>query len=113
MPSCLQRRPTGQLRASIRPGSASHYRMFGQLPFRNQLKQFRTKRRRIRAHFGSPDNIAATALTIGQRRTSRGILGGYMLKVDARHGVKGLLPASESYFLDRSNSKEPLRARGM
>ena len=76
----------------------------------HQLKRFRTKRRRIRAHFGSPDNIAATALTIGQRRTSRGILGGYMLKVDARHGVKGLLSASESYFLDRSNSKEPLRA---
>jgi hypothetical protein len=76
----------------------------------HQLKRFRTKRRRIRAHFGSADNIAATALTIGQRRTSRGILGGYMLKVDARHGVKGLLPASESYFLDRSNSKEPLRA---
>jgi hypothetical protein len=24
-----------------------------------------------------------------------------MLKVDARHGVKGLFPASESYFLDR------------
>src|SRR3984893_1733019 len=79
----------------------------------HQLKQFRTKRRRIRAHFGSSDNIAAAALTIGQRRTSCGILGGYMLKVDARHGVKGLLPASESYFLDRSNSKEPLRARGM
>ena len=40
----------------------------------HQLKQFRTKRRRIRAHFGSLDNIAATALTIGQLRTSRGIL---------------------------------------
>jgi hypothetical protein len=30
--------------------------------------------------------------------------------VDARHGVKGLLTASEGYFLDRSNSDEPLRA---
>src|SRR5258707_1186345 len=38
----------------------------------HQLKQFRTKRRRIRAHFGSPDNIAAAALTIGQRRTAQG-----------------------------------------
>src|SRR6266567_4799993 len=37
----------------------------------HQLKQFRTKRRRIRAHFGSPDNIAAAALTIGQRRTAQ------------------------------------------
>src|SRR5207244_1167517 len=76
----------------------------------HQLKQFRTKRRRIRAHFGSPDNIAAAALTIGQRRTSRGILGGYTLKIDARHGVKSLAPASESYFLDRAGVNEPLLA---
>jgi hypothetical protein len=75
----------------------------------HQLKGFRTKRRRIRAHFGSSDNILTTALTIGQRRTGRGIIGGYMLKVDARHGVKGLLPASESYFLDRDRN-EPLHA---
>jgi len=76
----------------------------------HQLKQFSTKRRRIRAHFGSPDNIAAAALTIGQRRTSRGTLGGYMLKVDARHGVKSLAPASESYFLDPASDSEPLQA---
>jgi hypothetical protein len=76
----------------------------------HQLKQFRTKRRRIRAHFGSADNIAATALTISQRHTTRGILGGYMLKVDARHGVRSLIPASESYFLDRSGINEPLQA---
>ena len=75
----------------------------------HQLKQFRTKRRRIRAHFGSPDNIAAAALTIGQRRTAQGMVGGYMLKVDARHGVKSLFPASESYFLDRGGN-EPLQA---
>jgi hypothetical protein len=74
-----------------------------------QLKQFRTKRRRIRAHFGSPDNIVAAALTIGQRRTAQGLVGGYMLKVDARHGVKSLFPASESYFLDRAGN-EPLQA---
>ena len=75
----------------------------------HQLKQFRTKRRRIRAHFGSSDNILAVALTIGQRRTTQGIIGGYMLKVDARHGVKSLFPASESYFLDRA-CNEPLHA---
>jgi hypothetical protein len=75
----------------------------------HQLKQFRTKRRRIRAHFGCSDNIAAAALTIGQRRTPRGTIGGYMLKVDARHGVKGLFPASESYFVDRDYD-EPLHA---
>jgi hypothetical protein len=61
----------------------------------HQLKQFRTKRRRIRAYFGSADNIAAIALTIGQRRIARGVVGGYMLKVDARHGAKSLSPASE------------------
>jgi len=75
----------------------------------HQLKQFRTKRRRIRAHFGSPDNIVAAALTIGQRRTTHGIVGGYMLKVDARHGIKSLVPASESYFLDRVGN-DPLQA---
>ena len=75
----------------------------------HQLKQFRTKRRRIRAHFGSPDNIMATALTIGQRRTAHGMVGGYMLKVDARHAVKSLFPASESYFLDHAGN-EPLQA---
>ena len=74
-----------------------------------QLKQFRAKRRRIRAHFGSPDNIMATALTIGQRRTAHGMVGGYMLKVDARHAVKSLFPASESYFLDHAGN-EPLQA---
>jgi len=76
----------------------------------HQLKQFRTKRRRIRAHFGSADNIAATALTIGQRRTSRGIVGGYVLKVDAHHGAKSLSPASEGYFLDPSGDGAPVHA---
>jgi len=75
----------------------------------HQLKQFRTKRRRIRAYFGSSDNILAVALTIGQRRTAQGVIGGYMLKVDARHGVKSLFPASESYFVDRARN-EPLHA---
>jgi hypothetical protein len=75
----------------------------------HQLKQFRTKRRRIRAHFGSPDNIVAAALTISQRRTARGTVGGYVLKLDARHGIKSLFPASESYFLDQAGN-EPLQA---
>jgi hypothetical protein len=75
----------------------------------HQQKQFRTKRRRIRAHFGPTDNILAAALTIGQRRTAQGVIGGYLLKVDARHGIKTLYPASESYVLDRTGS-EPLQA---
>jgi hypothetical protein len=73
-----------------------------------QLKQFRTKRRRIRAHFGSPGNIAATALTVAQRCTGCGVIGGYMLKIDAGHGIKGLAPASESYFADQTSGSEPL-----
>jgi hypothetical protein len=64
----------------------------------HQLKQFRTKRRRIRAHFGTLDNIAAAALTIGQRRTSCGVLGGYILKVVARHGVKGFAYGKRELF---------------
>src|SRR5260221_947033 len=75
----------------------------------HQLKHFRTKRRRIRAHFGSPDNILTPALTIGQPRTAQAMVGGSMLKLDARHGVKSLFPASESYFLDRGGN-EPLQA---
>jgi hypothetical protein len=76
----------------------------------HQLKQFQTKRRRIRAHFGSLDNIAATALTFGQRRTPRGIVGGYVLKVDARHGIQSLSPASEGYFYDPAGDGEPVHA---
>jgi hypothetical protein len=83
---------------------------FAEFLSEHQLKQFRTKRRRIRAHFGSLDNIAATVLTIGQRPTPRGIVGGYLLKVDARHGAKCLSPASEGYFLDPSGSGEPLQS---
>lgn len=37
------------------------------------------------------------------------MVGGYLLKVDARHGIKGLFPASEGYFVDRS-LEGPLQA---
>jgi len=104
---------SGTLRDSYKHQSSSEAQAITKCLYRflsaHQLKQFRTKRRRIRAHFGSPDNIVAAALTIGQRRTTRGMVGGYMLKVDARHGVKSLFPASESYFLDRAGN-EPLQA---
>jgi hypothetical protein len=103
----------GALRSSYMPQPDAEARaitgcLFGFLS-QHQLKQFRTKRRRIRAYFGSADNILAAALTIGQRRTAQGAIGGYLLKVDARHGVKTLYPASESYFLDRTGN-EPLQA---
>src|SRR5262249_41759176 len=75
-----------------------------------QLKLFRTKRRRIRAHFGAADNIAATALTIAHRPTPRGVIGGYQLKVDAHRGIKSLDPASEGYFLDTAAGDTPLLA---
>ena len=74
-----------------------------------QLKQFRTKRRRIRAHFGSADNIRATAPYHGQRKTARGVVGGYFLESGLAQRVKGLFPASESYFLDATGN-EPLQA---
>jgi hypothetical protein len=75
-----------------------------------QLKLFRTKRRRIRAHFGAADNIAASALTIAHRPTPRGVIGGYQLKVDAHRGIKSLDPASEGYFLDTAAGDTPLLA---
>ena len=80
----------------------------GGLLSEHQLKQFRTKRRRIRAHFGSSDNIASVTLTIAQRHTARGMIGGYMLKVDAHHGIKSLFPASEGY----SYEENPRLCRG-
>lgn len=76
----------------------------------HQLKHFRTKRRRIRAHFGSSETIGAVAITIAQRLTGQGVLGGYKLKVDARHSVKGLFPASEGYFLEPRGKAHPLLA---
>jgi len=93
---------SGALRDSYRHKSTPEARAITELLYglltAHQLKQFRTKRRRIRAHFGSPDNVLAAALTIGQRRTAQGMVGGYVLKLDARHGVKSLFPASEGYF---------------
>ena len=104
--------PSGGLRENYHPESDAEARaiagcLAGFLSGQ-QLKKFRTKRRRIRAHFGSFDNIAATAITVGQIRTGRGLVGGCQLKVDARHGVSSLSPASESYFLDCSQHPEPL-----
>jgi hypothetical protein len=43
-------------------------------------------------------------------RTPEGIVGGYQLKMDTRHGIKSLAPASESYFLDRSADGRPLQS---
>src|SRR6516225_10085949 len=54
--------------------------------------------------------ITGSALTIAHRRTPRGVIGGYQLKVDARHGVKSLDPASEGYFLDAAAGDTPLLA---
>jgi hypothetical protein len=104
--------PSGDLRASYVPKpDAKAQAIAGCLAgflSEKQLKKFRTKRRRIRAHFGALDNIAATAITVGQIRTRRGFVGGCQLKVDARHGVRALSPASESYFLNCSAHHEPL-----
>ena len=74
-----------------------------------QTRHFRTKRRRIRAHFGSRQAIGNIAITIHQQHTKAGALGGYRMKIDARgHGVKTLSPASEGYFLDARKGNAPL-----
>lgn len=95
-----------ELQPSYTPEPSAGVRQIGavlQDLFSNrQRKTFRTKRRRIRSHFGSADNLLNLDLTITQRGTRGGISGGYFLKLNGRQGVKSLQPASEGYFRDRS-----------
>ena len=63
------------------------------------LKAQRTRRRRIRSHFGSVDNIARVAWTLGARPYQGHLLCGYDMRVEGYQGVKGLR-ASEGYGLD-------------
>ncbi len=63
------------------------------------LKAHRTRRRRIRSYFGSADNIAKVALTLGTRVHHNRLLCGYAMHIQGYQGVRGLR-ASESYCLD-------------
>ncbi len=70
------------------------------------LKGHRTRRRRIRSYFGSADNIATVALTVGTRVHRNHLLCGYVMHIQGYQGVRGLR-ASESYCLDRVLPPDP------
>ncbi len=64
------------------------------------IKNLRSKRRRIRSYFGDVANIASIDFTIASENISNAVIGGYILKVNARKSLKALLHASEGYCLD-------------
>jgi len=70
------------------------------------LKALRTRRRRFRSYFGSVDNIAKVAWTIGARPHQGHLLCGYVMHAEGYQGVKGLR-ASEGYGLDPEMAPEP------
>jgi hypothetical protein len=73
------------------------------------LKAQRTRRRRIRSYFGSVDNIARVAWTIGARPYQGHLLCGYVMHAEGYRGVKGLR-ASEGYGMDRHLAPDPAQA---
>jgi hypothetical protein len=73
------------------------------------LKAQRTRRRRIRSTFGSVDNIAQAAWTIGARPHQGHLLCGYVMHVEGYRGVQGLR-ASEGYGMDRHLGPDPAQA---
>jgi hypothetical protein len=70
------------------------------------LKAQRTRRRRIRSTFGSLDNIARVAWTLGARPHQGHLLCGYVMHVEGYRGVKGLR-ASEGYGMDWHRAPDP------
>ncbi len=73
-----------------------------------QHQRFKTKRRRIRSYFGDIANMASADLTIGCEQSSKGYIGGYFLKINARQSLKALSMASEGYCCDTVARDNPL-----
>jgi hypothetical protein len=63
------------------------------------LKKLRTKRRRIRNHFGGYDNLDFVALTVSWKALNTSTLFGLKVKISTNIGKKAL-DASENYFCD-------------
>ena len=70
------------------------------------FEKYRTRRRRIRAHFGSKSSISQISLTIGASISREGLVCGYFLAVAGNSGVKGF-QASEGYGLVKLNDADP------
>ena len=64
-----------------------------------QLKKLRTKRRRIRAYFGSYGNIRDIAATISWQNYNAQIVCGLKIQISSNTGVKNFT-ATENYFLE-------------
>jgi len=64
------------------------------------LKKLRTKRRRIRNHFGGRDNLDLIALTVSWKALNTSTLFGLRIKISTNIGKKAL-DASENYFRDQ------------
>jgi hypothetical protein len=64
------------------------------------LKKLRTKRRRIRNHFGGYDNLDLVALTVSWKALIASTLFGLRIRIPTNIGKKAL-DASENYFRDQ------------
>lgn len=64
------------------------------------LKKLRTKRRRIRNHFGGYDNLDLVALTVSWKAVNSSTLLGLKIRISTNIGKKAL-DASENYFRDQ------------
>jgi len=64
------------------------------------LKKLRTKRRRIRSHFGGYDNLDLVALTVSWKALNTTTLFGLKIRISTNIGKKAL-DASENYFRDQ------------
>jgi len=71
------------------------------------LKKLRTKRRRIRNHFGGFDNLELVALTVSWKALGTSTLFGVRIRISTNIGKKAL-DASENYF--RQQIAPPFRS---
>jgi hypothetical protein len=69
-------------------------------PTEKNLKKLRTKRRRIRSHFGGYDNVNHVAMTVSWKALNPSTLFGLKVRISTNIGKKAL-DASENYFCDR------------
>lgn len=64
------------------------------------LKKLRTKRRRIKNHFGGAENMEQTAITVSYKSSKSSMLIGVKFRISSNSGVKAL-DASESYISEK------------
>ncbi len=80
--------PKTEIRQLVLPKSEKH------------LKKLRTKRRRIKNHFGGTDNMEQVAITVSYMSSKSSMLIGVKFRISSNSGVKAL-DASESYISEK------------